>query len=785
MKKSVIIFLLFFSNGFLYSQVAVNNDGTSANSSAMFEVKSTNAGVLISRMTATQRDAINSPVEGLMVYVTSDSSFYFYEGSNWSKIGIGSSGWECRNNKIFTDTLHSVSIGDSSGSGVFQVITDEATGIFTADVCFGGTASASESYAGKSASNAFDNSNSTYWSNDNNLPAWVQYDFGDGNGKVIACYRVYFESANYDASPNDWTFQASNDASSWITLDSQTNQGWSSNIWNTYIFTNTNRYRYYRINITDNKGSTDDYVSINELVMKEMTYSKHNTFVVSSDNKVGIGTGSPGATLHVAGTMQFEDGNEAAGNILVSDASGNASWADGATVNGGGWTVSGNHIYTSSDSVGIGTSYLNASLTVNGRISITGNGSSVFVGYGAGINDDLSTNGNVFVGNDAGHSNTIGDENSAIGKSALWHNTTGDANSAYGAQSLYQNTTGIYNSAFGRYALRSNTTGDYNCGMGTNALYTNTSGQYNVAIGNYSLNYNDDGSFNTAIGSSSLYFNQNGDSNCAFGYRSLCRTTSSSNVAFGVSAAYMNTSGSHNTAIGTKTLYSLTTANNNTAVGYHASYSNITGYSNTGVGFQALDHVTTGYKLTAIGHDAGPISSYSNINNSSAIGNNSRITASNQIRIGNTNVTSIGGYTTWSNVSDGRFKQNIREEVHGLDFILKLRPVVYNLNVEKLNLALGIDETTDDIDRKSIQEKSAIEQTGFIAQEVEEAAKELGYDFSGVDAPKNENDHYGLRYAEFVVPLVKAVQEQQEIIELLKIQNEELTKRIELLEKSQ
>ncbi|MCR9287909.1 MAG: hypothetical protein NXI23_11030, partial [Bacteroidetes bacterium] len=35
----------------------------------------------------------------------------------------------------------------------------------------------------------------------------------------------------------------------------------------------------------------------------------------------------------------------------------------------------------------------------------------------------------------------------------------------------------------------------------------------------------------------------------------------------------------------------------------------------------------------------------------------------------------------------------------------------------------------------------------------------------GVDKPKNETSHYGLRYATFVVPLVKAVQEQQEIIE--------------------
>jgi hypothetical protein len=69
------------------------------------------------------------------------------------------------------------------------------------------------------------------------------------------------------------------------------------------------------------------------------------------------------------------------------------------------------------------------------------------------------------------------------------------------------------------------------------------------------------------------------------------------------------------------------------------------------------------------------------------------------------------------------------------------------------------------------------------------AAKELGYDFSGVDKPKNEKDFYGLRYAAFVVPLVKAVQEQQQIIDELKQSNsskqkwiEELMKRIEKLE---
>jgi hypothetical protein len=62
-------------------------------------------------------------------------------------------------------------------------------------------------------------------------------------------------------------------------------------------------------------------------------------------------------------------------------------------------------------------------------------------------------------------------------------------------------------------------------------------------------------------------------------------------------------------------------------------------------------------------------------------------------------------------------------------------------------------------------EQEKIVHTGFIAQEVEKIAQDLGFDFDGVHHPDNENDPYSLAYAGFVVPLVKAVQEQQEIIE--------------------
>jgi trimeric autotransporter adhesin len=145
------------------------------------------------------------------------------------------------------------------------------------------------------------------------------------------------------------------------------------------------------------------------------------------------------------------------------------------------------------------------------------------------------------------------------------------------------------------------------------------------------------------------------------------------------------------------------------------------------------------------------------------------------VRIGNSSVTSIGGKVGWTTLSDGRFKKNIQEDVPGLAFITKLRPVTYTLDIAALDKASG------NADQGSLEEGSAKaaaakeKHTGFVAQEVEKAATDIKYDFNGVDKPKNDKDLYGLRYAEFVVPLVKAVQE-------LDAENKDLKARIERLE---
>src|ERR1700755_77802 len=60
---------------------------TTPDGSSLLEIKSTKKGLLIPRMTKTQRDAIASPATGLLIYQTnSTSGFYYYTGTAWRAV---------------------------------------------------------------------------------------------------------------------------------------------------------------------------------------------------------------------------------------------------------------------------------------------------------------------------------------------------------------------------------------------------------------------------------------------------------------------------------------------------------------------------------------------------------------------------------------------------------------------------------------------------------------------------------------------------------------------------
>ena len=284
--------------------------------------------------------------------------------------------------------------------------------------------------------------------------------------------------------------------------------------------------------------------------------------------------------------------------------------------------------------------------------------------------------------------------------------------------------------------------------------------------------YNNNASYNTALGSNALYTNTTGAQNTAVGYSALYNSTGDANTAIGTNALVQNTTGYNNTAAGALSLYTNAGGYYNTAFGHSALYANTSGTYNTAVGDLALSRNTTGTYNTNLGYNNYP--SLVSITNYSSIGANAGggASASNMVEIGNSSVTVIRGQVAWSTYSDERVKENVTENVPGLDFINKLRPVTYNYNIHKENEIMYAGKQIGDWDGKYDIEK--IRMTGFIAQEVDRAAKATGYDFSGIVKPATDNDLYSLRYSEFVVPLVKAVQEQQKMII-------ELKKEIEIL----
>ncbi|HNV99289.1 MAG TPA: tail fiber domain-containing protein [Chitinophagales bacterium] len=506
-----------------------------------------------------------------------------------------------------------------------------------------------------------------------------------------------------------------------------------------------NQSLYPNANNTLDLGSTTQ--SWRNIYSDESIYLDDNKFITNTGNSVFVGVQAGNSNTGVNNTGI---GN----NALYANTSGTSN-------------------------IAIGQNALYANTTINNIVAI---GDSALYNNGVGAGGILQGNGNTAVGSKSLFANNIGYYNTATGYQSMLANTQGYGNSAHGYKSLAANTSGFGNTAQGSQSLPVNTTGFDNTAIGYQSMYNNLYGDYNTAVGQQSLYSSTDGNYNTAIGNNALYSLTTGNSNIAVGHQTMYyNTTGTQNTAIGNSALRTNSSGTNNTAFGFQAMFDNTTGNFNSTFGNESLINNLTGNYNTATGNTALYSNSTGSYNTANGHSAGSVndnSSFctylgydadqpdgSDITNSTAVGSASRITASNQVRVGSSTVTSIGGYANWTNISDSRFKENIQDNVPGLEFINALKPVTYTLDVAGMSQFLnesniGPDaKSNGEISALAIGEKSSIVYTGFLAQDVAAAADNIGYDFSGVDKPENEQSLYGLRYAEFVVPLVKAVQE--------------------------
>ncbi len=200
-----------------------------------------------------------------------------------------------------------IGIGTTAPAGILHVIAP--TGVLTDNIPAMTTnttpsplvASQSSLYAaGYGGYGAFDKVANTWgWLSGGVTTGWVKLDLGSGQGRTIKQYKLVGPITDYATrGPKTWTFQGSNDDSSWTTLDTQTNvASWGVLEERTYVVSNSTSYRYYKIDITANQGDPS-YLTFTEMYIYDLVYT--NVAITSTGN-VGIGTTAPETQVQISG----------------------------------------------------------------------------------------------------------------------------------------------------------------------------------------------------------------------------------------------------------------------------------------------------------------------------------------------------------------------------------------------------------------------------------------------------------------------------------------------------
>ena len=176
-------------------------------------------------------------------------------------------------------------------------------------------------------------------------------------------------------------------------------------------------------------------------------------------------------------------------------------------------------------------------------------------------------------------------------------------------------------------------------------------------------------------------------------------------------------------------------ASSNMFFGVNVGYNNTTGNYNSFFGRDAGFSNTEGTNLTCVGYNAQA----------------SAVDATNEITLGDANVTTLRCKTqTITALSDRRDKTAIEPIPLGLDFIRDLKPSKWVWNCR---------------DGSRIGD----EDTGFIAQDLDDSQKKFGYEIPGLVFKPND-DRWEASSGKLLPVAVKAIQELAARVELLEAQ---------------
>lgn len=341
-----------------------------------------------------------------------------------------------------------------------------------------------------------------------------------------------------------------------------------------------------------------------------------------------------------------------------------------------------------------------------------------------------------------------------------------------------------------------------NVGVGRNALGFAITPKRNVALGYNAL----EGGFNAdscvAVGESSMQFGINALNSVHVGARAgfhMCE--SNQDVFVGKASGAELIHSDKNIGVGYQAMGGLAITNkldkpvSNIAIGRIAmanakgsyignvavggsSLIAVEGSYNTALGHLTAGYLTTGTSNTALGYNALNNSGITTYDNTTGLGANSTVTGSNQVQLGNSATTPYA-WVALQLRSDARDKIDIVDTELGLEFINKLRPVQYRQNFRESYVDYDADGVVHTVPQDGSRAGTRFHQ-GLIAQEVKEVMDEMNVDFAGFQDHKvnGGQDVLSIGYEELITPLIKSIQEQQVMIDILKQEIDLLKARI-------
>lgn len=639
--------------------------GTPTTTSSALEVQGTTTAFVFSRMTGSERDALD-PTNGMTIYDNDTNMLQCYLDGVWTTLAAGGSGdvfgpsESVENNlAIFADTTGKV-LSDSGKP------LEEVGDVFGPEDALANTIPYFSDTTGKILADSL-----ILWTNvvQTLIPSAIPFNlpqFSDVSGRLISDSGISVASLGNVTGPvssaagdiavfSDTTGKVIADSAVKISQDPSTHNNLFIGVSSGNLSgTGRNNISYGIDVLTDVSGGQDN-VGAGFGVMPSLTSGSSNLgagissllSLVDGSNNVSLGnnssqeniSGEQNVSVGVNALQQnLTDGNVALGFEALQNSSGASGLvavglqAANANISGDSVTAIGslclfNSLASFNTAVGAGAGYVlstgeqNTILGADALAESDTSSNSVAVGYQS---QNKSTVGeNTSVGAFSLQNNVIGADctalgfqtlmantasgNTALGTVVLTSNTEGILNTGAGATALSQNIDGDKNSAFGAGALQENDSASNCTSMGYNALTAQTTStpSNNSAFGSESLTSNEIGTGLSAFGALSLSANHDGDFCSAFGYKSQNSGVSANNcTSMGYASLEANTA-SGNTAVGAGAMLLSETGENCTAVGIGALSSNISGSSCVAIGENALFGNEDGSNTTCVGAASG------------------------------------------------------------------------------------------------------------------------------------------------------------------------------------